>query len=219
MLLSLFALYTLSGDRGMRPPTGRYAMFIVVPSLVALAAAADAFAARAGRARRATGLVLGACAATLALCGAYYFRPLLTRGGDAHATFRTGSVEPKQRAWEAVSRATPRGSLTVVLASQWWLYLPLRYLAEARPDEVRVELIDGDVAWARPPGAAAPPYPRAPDRAFVVAFEGSPTLAAFAARPGARAFASFADPRGRTILRVLAVPPAEARPHLTAPVR
>jgi hypothetical protein len=219
VLLSLLALYTLSGDRAMRPATGRYAMFIVAPSLVALAAAADLFASRPGRARLATRLVLGACALTLALCGAFYFRPLLTTGGDAHATFRTGPREPKQRAWEVVSRATPPGSLTVVLASQWWLYLPLRYLAEARPDEVRVELIDGDVAWARPPGAAAPPYARAPDRAFVVAFEGSPALSTFSARPGARAYASFADPRGRAILRVIAVPPGEARPYLTGPVR
>ncbi len=217
--LSLLALYTLSGDRGMRPPTGRYAMFVVVPSLVALAAAADSFAARTGRVRRATGLVLGACTLTLALCGGFYFRPLIAAGGDAHATFRTGLREPKAAAWDAVSRATPRGSLTVVLAAQWWLYLPLRYLAEARPDEVRVELIDGDFPWSPPPGSVAPPYPRAPDRAFVVAFEGSRTLASFAALPGARGFATFADPRGRIILRVLAVPVREARPHLTAPVR
>jgi hypothetical protein len=139
---SVAAFFVFAGPDALRPHLERYAVCLMVPTILALAVLATS----AWPARRAT-VVAGAVAA-LALLAFWrcYFVALEITGSTSHQTFWTGAVEPKRDAFEHIAaEAGPRGAH--VVAESWWLLWPLRFLAADGPVEVEDRLptrADGD---------------------------------------------------------------------------
>ena len=142
--ISLAACYLVIGPHAIGPGLERYAMWLVTPSCLALALLLRA----TGDSVMATRLQLGlwiVCSLLLVGFQLHYFEPLLETGGNAHRTFRTGPVEPKQAAFEAIEEVCQRQPATI-LAEDYWTFVPLYYLARGRPElrvvqckEVKVE--------------------------------------------------------------------------------
>jgi len=87
----------------------------------------------------------------------YFFRAYRHADPERHDTFRTGKVEPKQRALELIIASRAPDRITLVRAEDWWLYWPLRYLAGS-PDNVQVT-IHGETSWSWRYPADFPPSP------------------------------------------------------------
>jgi hypothetical protein len=60
-----------------------------------------------------------------------YFREFAVTGGRSHLTYVTAAVEPKQQALEQIVARTPGSEPVAIVAQQWWLVWPIRYLAKA----------------------------------------------------------------------------------------
>ena len=130
-----------------------------------------------------------------------YFWPLSSRGGDAHVTFRTGVVEPKAAAYEFIRTRTAAEPAVTVLADDWWLYWPMRYLALPERQRIFVEML-GIAPPVYPPGVV-PPRPTGPTKTFAVVFaEGVAWHRLRSAKPVFTA----SDPLGRAIVHVLELP-------------
>ena len=87
---------------------------------------------------------------------AHYFRFVEQSGGQAHLTFRTGAVEPKQAALQYILDSAKeagtaaeaegrreKGELWIV-CSEWWNRWPIRYLALPQPAFCVVEPREAD---------------------------------------------------------------------------
>lgn len=198
LVVSIISFHVVGGPRALEAGSERYAMFLVVPLTVICATGLGSL----GRGGAATGAVLCGTLATVLTFG--YFLPLATKGGLGHSTYRTGPVEPKLAVFDFVNAHSRDAEVVVVLAEDWWLYWPIRYLAwhERR---LFVEMLGNTYdRWLVPPGGAKRQYPRPPDRAYAVVFhrgeywhllrKAGPTL--FTAN----------DPSGQPILDVLLVP-------------
>jgi 4-amino-4-deoxy-L-arabinose transferase-like glycosyltransferase len=194
--VSLALVYVVGGPVAVQPAHERYVMFLLVPLAMLCAIGLDAVEASRPR----WGLLgMGAvCVGLFTTLLATYVQPLMARGSDSEVAFRTGSVEPKLAAYEYVQRDSARARVVRIVAEDWWLYWPLRYLA-ARDPRMHVELKPGAAApgGLRPAGADAPVYPT-PDNDYAVVW-GSGDGAI-----GERAVAFTAtDPLRRPILSVL----------------
>ena len=86
-----------------------------------------------------------------------------------------------------------------MIADGWWLYWTLRYLAGAE-GRIHVDVIPGSnmPGGTHPAGAVVPPFP-APQRTYLVAFDGG------AVQSGGAPLFTARDPAGRPILHVYAV--------------
>jgi hypothetical protein len=139
--LSLVGAYLVGGLPVLAPHTERYGMFLVVPSCYVLAACIEAYAVTPVRAALARLGTAGLGATLLASFGTYFLAALHQADPARHNTFRSGAVDPKQRAFEQILAWRSPDRIGVVRAEDWWLYWPLRYLAGAG-GELRVS-IDG----------------------------------------------------------------------------
>jgi len=158
LLVSLAAFYPIAGLHAIRPGWERYAMFLVVPSLIVVARAIAGL--EIGRLAAAGQFVftMAVSAFLLANVWRWYYLPQWKTGGQSELTFRTGPVEPKRAAFELIAAAAPDEPITI-LAEDWWCYNPLLYLAAGRPN---IEV------W---PLASAPAVPTG-RRCFIVGFHG-----------------------------------------------
>lgn len=138
-------LFALAGPDCIQPGTDRYGMFLVVPFAVVLALALEACLARfPDDVGRRLGLGTMSCLGAVCLLGVHnhYFHVFETTGGDAHRTFHTAEIEPKQQAFEKIlgmqSRSGPASSPRLVLTENWWLFWPIQFLALKHPEiEIR----------------------------------------------------------------------------------
>lgn len=109
------------------PGLDRYALCLIVPTVLALAVLASRTIgpdiARSGPAMAAGALGL----ALLAGFWLRYFEPIERGRGGSHRTFWTARVEPKQAAHNLIAADSRTGGATVY-AEDWWLYWPLVYL-------------------------------------------------------------------------------------------
>lgn len=227
MLASFVAFHVVAGPVALAPGLERYAMSFVVPLAIMFALTIDALGGFAPPAMPqddiAAGVALGSkwqgvipgslCGAWLAsaamLLGAGYFYPLLTWGGEAHATFRTGREEPKAAAYEFIASDSGEDEVVAVYAEDWWIYWPMRYLALPEWGRIFVEMI-GETPPLYPPGASTPAYPRPPERIYAVVFDsGGPYQRV---RDVGRLLFTARDPIGRPILHVFALDPAGSNP-------
>jgi hypothetical protein len=186
LALSLLAFYVLVGPRLIGPGLERYAMFLLTPSAVVLAVLWRSLS-DVPRWPHWSGL-LAVCGGLLVGFSFHYFGPLLETGGEAHRTFRTAAVEPKQAAFAAIVARTG-GQPATVLAEDWWTFFPLYYLAGNRP-ELRVvwcEKATDDLA---------------PGRRFLVGFAGGPCDLWLAQNAPGRASQTIRDYAGRPVLHV-----------------
>jgi hypothetical protein len=210
---SIVAFHLIAGPDMLKPSFERYAMFLVVPLAVACALLCDALTARS----RFVGLAITAitCAMLVVVLVRGYFLPLVVYGGASHHTYRTGAVEPKAAAFAFIREHSAGAGVGTVFAENWWLYWPIRYLASADRDRLHVELVENEWALSlRPAGTNAPVYRQAPDRVYVVVFDGGALWSRL--QDGAQRLFTAVDPAARPILHVFAIMAADARPILGA---
>ena len=164
--VAVVAFYVLIGAEGLSPGWERYGVWIISPACVILALLISSLGISAASRSAQTIGVTAAC--VFMLVGFYrnYFAVLESSGGRAASlAFRTGPVEPKQAAFDAILAMTSDepGPVTV-LAEDWWTYYPLRYLAAERETMTVVWPRGGAIA-----GTAAEPRHR-----FAVGFDRGP---------------------------------------------
>jgi hypothetical protein len=144
LILSLVALYLLTGVDTTRPGYERYAIFSVVPGILVFASLLRRTCEGGGSFAATTVPLLVAAilgAVMLVDFDRHYFEPLRTIGSSSHPTFRTAGVEPKLQAFRLIVKELDRRSdagrpekTTTIVAETWWTYQPLLYLAHARKD-------------------------------------------------------------------------------------
>jgi hypothetical protein len=184
LLVSLALTFVIGGLVMLKPHTARYGMFLTAPTCYVLAVCVDAHSSNARRAsvlRLATAL-LGALLLTsfaTNLLGAQRRGDPLREDG-----FRTGDVDPKQQALQVITKMRTAGRTAVVLAEDWWIYWPIRYLADREP-RVRVTISGQPWDFRFPRDFTPPPFDPATMELFGVAWAGS--------RFDARASRSFAQ--------------------------
>ncbi len=203
VVVGLAIFHAVAGPAALQPGLERYAMFVLVPLVIVCAVALDSLAeTQPALTTLAFSLT---CAAFVAVLLGGYFYPLAIRGGDSASAFRTGSVEPKLAAYDAIQADSAGAAVVSVVAEDWWLYWPLRYFAGG-DSRIHVDLMPGANApgGLYPAGAGPPPSPQRSDRNYAVVFDGSEAWAALRSS-NRRVFTAF-DPLQRPILHVVALP-------------
>ena len=155
-MASLLLFFVFAGDAAISPHFERYAVCLIVPTVLALVVLLRELGERGAHWRRPFAVV--GVAAFLALLGfwQHYFVALETTGSTSHQTFWTGAHEPKEVAFERIAAASPDGAR--IVAENWWLYWPLTYLAAGHPLEVDRERLSpgpapaGGTYWVVFPG-------------------------------------------------------------------
>lgn len=117
--LALF--YFVAGPGAFSSEYERYALWTVVPAVVALSAAFGSLRLS----------VPAAALAAAVLCVHFalaYPLYVLRTGGEAHRTYRTASVDPKRAAADALrASGSTAGGDAPVIVEDYWLEWPLRY--------------------------------------------------------------------------------------------
>ena len=165
-LVALVAFYVLIGAEALTPGWERYGVWIISPACLILGPLISSLGTSAASRSAQTFGVIAAC--VFMLVGFYrnYFAVLESSGGRAASlAFRTGPVEPKQAAFDAILTMTSDepGPVTV-LTEDWWTYYPLRYLAAERETMT--------VVWPR--GDAIAATAAEPRHRFAVGFDRGP---------------------------------------------
>ena len=132
--VAVVAFYVLIGAEALTPGWERYGVWMISPACVILALLISSLGTSAASRSAQTIGVVAACVFMLAGFYRNYFAVLQSSGGRAASlAFRTGPVEPKQAAFDAILTMTSDepGPVTI-LTEDWWTYYPLRYLAAER---------------------------------------------------------------------------------------
>lgn len=142
-MIGAAAFFMIAGPRAIEPHWERYGLVLIAPGAILLARAMVRFLDRGGLSTSAGGLVclLGGW---MMLAGFHfnYFYFFQTTGGRSQDTFRTAQVEPKLTALRHIAAQrdeTAADETAWIVASEWWNYWPIRYLA-MRDTRLRVHL-------------------------------------------------------------------------------
>ncbi|HET8538410.1 MAG TPA: hypothetical protein VFL83_00930 [Anaeromyxobacter sp.] len=204
-LATLVAFFLFAGPHAMQPHLERYALVLVVPTVLAVTALLRELEGWSHRPALPVGIVAACAALALAAFGTRYLAALEETGSTSAETFWTGPVEPKAEAFRLVSAATPAAGARLV-AEDWWTYWPLAYLARGSP----VRVVRAEEARGPPP----------PGGTWWVGYAGGPLERWAAARPWILPRFEIRGAGGRTVLRVWWAPmadPLRARPTAGAP--
>lgn len=185
---SLVGFFVVAGPGKMAAGWEWYGLFAVAPAVLGAACLLRSMGDSpwAMRLQLAGTLAVGAL-----LLGSFYFQCLRTiwdTGGDAGRQFRTGSVDPKQQAFEAVADTVGDAPMTI-LAEDWWSGEPIHYLSMGRPDRI-VTLFE----------QAGNHFDQNGRRLFLVGFAGSPCHEWLAGQTPKLEMRFFADYVGRPVL-------------------
>jgi hypothetical protein len=144
--LQLVVFVVVGGPQARVTGYERFAICLIGPTVLLLArGAALAWEAASPRWRVALAVATLAGWALLADFDAHYFRFIERTGGQAHLTFRTAAVEPKQATLQYIlEQARTEGNLQKgsggvetgdvwIVCSEWWNLWPIRYLAVSDP--------------------------------------------------------------------------------------
>jgi hypothetical protein len=202
------AFFAGAGPEALRPHFERWGLCLLVPGTLVLARGVAAWIERPRQRSLAIGV---AAAVALGLLGSFYvnyFREFATTGGRSHLTYVTAPTEPKQQALERIlATAAGPGGIAIV-TQQWWLALPMTYLASERQNVV-VTL--GAVPEDRPGFQEAVRN----SRLFFVEFAGRPEsivdLDWMRARGHTAIRTTIPDASGRDLVEILHVMPQESR--------
>jgi hypothetical protein len=184
--LSFVALYLTAGPNPFRFNWDRYALFLVVPGILAFACLLEVSITSTSRL---LGVVVVCACAQFLTVGEHYFRRLAQTGGNDGPAFRTSVREPKASVVDAITRNVP-GRVTI-FAEDWWCYMPIHYLMEAN-SRVAVEMVEGS-----PEAHLAQMAPESGRRYFAVGFS-SGIYSKFLA--GSTPVGEVNDPQGKPIL-------------------
>lgn len=134
-LATLLAFAALAGTGAMTPNVERYALVLVVPSLLAVAVLLRELTRRGERPWRAALPVAVVCVAMAGAFVTQYLRFLETTGGASEQTFWTGpDAEPKAQALRIIEMQSA-GLRARVVVESWWVHHPMQYLAHGEPME------------------------------------------------------------------------------------
>jgi 4-amino-4-deoxy-L-arabinose transferase-like glycosyltransferase len=140
--VSMTGFFLIAGPEAMAPHFERYSIWLIGPTCLLLTISIVPALTRGDARGRAAQLVALSVAWCLLLdFHSSCFGRFAATGGDSHATFRTGRVEPKLAAFERVLDSSPSrcpARPIWIITSEWWNYWPIRYLATAE-QEIRVE--------------------------------------------------------------------------------
>jgi hypothetical protein len=145
-LASVVAFFLIAGNGSIQPHQERYALCLLVPTVLAVSVLLRELGERGARLWRPYALTTAVAALLLLSFHLRYFRFIEATGSTSHETFWTGAAEPKGAAFERIlAEAGGKGGARVV-AESWWVYWPLAYLAWGKPL---------DVVWLGPVPAAS----------------------------------------------------------------
>lgn len=126
--------YAFAGPDALRPHFERWGLCLLVPGALVIARGTAHWIEGATSARWIPVAAAGVVAATLLVTfNSYYFAEFAASGGRSHLTYVTAPIEPKAQALAAVLQRSGTTPVTIV-ASQWWLERPVRYLASMHPN-------------------------------------------------------------------------------------
>lgn len=177
----LAGFFVVAGPSAIAPHFERYGICLVAPGTLLLARGLGWWLAPARALARAAAWML-ALSAWLWPATYYlgYFEFIERTGGRSHMAFRTANVEPKQAALAYITGHGDRRPIRIV-ASQWWNYWPLAYLALGKPGVQ----VTAEQPWQQG-GPVASDADRAGTQWFVEFFE-TPADHAAALRAGPQA--------------------------------
>jgi hypothetical protein len=148
--LMVLGFFLVAGPKAIAPHYERYAICLVAPGalLAARAAAWQVDHARSLVARR-RGCAVLSCAggALLASCYLHYFDFMSRTGGRSHVAFRSAEVDPKEQVLRHIVARRGGSQAVYIVASSWWSYWPLAYLATG---ETVVYVVTGEGAFEQP---------------------------------------------------------------------
>jgi hypothetical protein len=144
LILSLSAFYLCLGTEGVEPGSGRYALFALVPSAIAIGFLLNAAAAGLRWPLGGPWIAVALAWGMLASVQVGIFKEFRRTGGNANYTYRTAAIEPKVTAFrwitddaqKAHTDALPiseRSRPLKIIVECWSLYAPIRYLASQMP--------------------------------------------------------------------------------------
>jgi hypothetical protein len=130
LLAMLTGFFLVAGPAAAQPHFERYALVLIGPSAL-LFARGTIWWLRVPAWRGGAALCVALCGWML-LASFYwgYFGCFAATGGQSHVAFRTAGVEPKVQVLAIVRRDVVDREPNWLVADDWWLYWPLRYLAE-----------------------------------------------------------------------------------------
>jgi hypothetical protein len=190
--LTCVVFFTFAGPQAIVPHFERYALVLVAPAVLTFVLLLGHAFERWRLTPYLTSAGVALAAACLLSFSINYFVVLSATGGESHQAFRTAAREPKRTAYALILERSARQQTCAgiqVVAEDWWLYWPLRYLAYGNP---RIDVITADE--------------RRIDR-FLHANDGCSYYVGFADGPFPPPISGFerqaiVDPMGRPILRV-----------------
>jgi hypothetical protein len=127
--------YAFAGPQALHPHFERWGLGLIVPATLVLARGASAWIESSptmGWPAVAAATLVVSCWLTTFYVN--YFREFATSGGRSHLTYVTAATEPKQQALDRILEQATGTAGIMVLAEQWWLYWPIRYLATEHPN-------------------------------------------------------------------------------------
>jgi len=160
LLLSALGIFIVAGSNSIRPEMPRYGMFLVMPTVLAIACLARSLLI-SGATTKLAPVFVAQRVALLALGWAllwgtkYNWFDFYTRSsGESLWTLRTDSIDPNERVLAIVRHDARRSALglpatiqnkpepasqdrafkSLIIAENWWTYRPLQYLTLRRPD-------------------------------------------------------------------------------------
>jgi len=164
--------YAFAGPQALMPHFERWGLCLIVPATLVLARGASVWIESSPKMRwpavAAATLVVSCWLTTFYV---NYFREFATSGGRSHLTYVTAGTEPKQQVLERILGQATGPAGIVVLAQQWWLYWPIRYLASEHPN------VSVDMGLSRAPRQDLEEAIQN-GRLFLVEFAETPELAA-----------------------------------------
>jgi hypothetical protein len=143
-LASLVAFFIVAGANAISPSQERYGLCLIAPG--ALALTRGFVGLMEAKPRWKFAVCGGAMALGISLLSGFYlnyFQFFEVTGGRSHPTFSTNTLEPKVAAMAYIQQHRQAGQQTFIVASDWWNYWPLRYLAQN--DKSITVLMDDDL--------------------------------------------------------------------------
>lgn len=144
--LQLAGFLAMAGVDGLRPHYERYALSLSAPPVALLAR--GAMLALAARPAMLYGAAVAASVFGWLVLGDFqrsFFAFIAQTGGRSHMAFVTGPEDPKQAAVEFLRADAQAHGPCLAVASEWWSYWPMRYLALPHPG-VRVIQAGGETS-------------------------------------------------------------------------
>lgn len=126
---TLVIFYFVAHLKSITPDYSRYAICLIMPSIVVFAILINSISQAYQKPWLSIGVTIVICWLLLGSFQTNYFNAIKTTGGLSALAFRTASIEPKQQAFSIIRENAKADKSVIIIAEDWWLYWPLRYLA------------------------------------------------------------------------------------------